>query len=70
MAVARPLTGTATFLSDDDPPVIDEIEQFGQIRWHEPGYNECPEDPASAVEPNLPLSGEIRWGSIRSAYRD
>lgn len=33
--------GIAAYLSDDTPPAIDRVENFGEIRWGEPGWNEC-----------------------------
>ena len=41
----HPTYGHAGFYDDSVPPVFDEVERFGRVRWYEPGYNECPEDP-------------------------
>lgn len=41
--------GYAAFYDDNDPPVLDRVERFGQVRWFEPGYNECPETPPFAA---------------------
>jgi hypothetical protein len=38
----NPTLGYAGFLSDDDPPVLDETDRFGQMRWFAPGFNDCP----------------------------
>lgn len=39
----HPGLGRAEFVSDDEPPVYDECTRFGQLRWFEPGFNDCPE---------------------------
>jgi hypothetical protein len=38
----NPTGGYAGFVSDDYPGQLDEINAFGQARWFEPGYNQCP----------------------------
>lgn len=53
--------GAAFFVDDSNPPVEDEITKFGQVRWFEPGYNECPDQPVASTE--------TTWGKIRSRYR-
>jgi hypothetical protein len=39
----NPTGGYAGFVSDDNPGELDEITRFGQLRWFEPGFNECPQ---------------------------
>lgn len=41
----NPTGGYAGFVSDDTPGVLDECLYFGQVRWFEPGFNDCPEPP-------------------------
>jgi hypothetical protein len=41
----NPTGGYAGFVSDDNPGILDECFKFGQVRWFEPGFNECPEVP-------------------------
>lgn len=41
----NPTGGYAAFVDDSNPPVTDHTDQFGQVRWYEPGYNECPVPP-------------------------
>jgi hypothetical protein len=38
----NPVGGYAAFADDSYPPVIDECEYFGCVRWYEDSYNECP----------------------------
>jgi hypothetical protein len=39
----NPTGGYAGFVSDDNPGILDEIIRFGQVRWFEPGFNQCPQ---------------------------
>jgi hypothetical protein len=57
----NPMTGSATFLSDDDPGVVDDISRFGEVRWFEPGFNQCPEEPTAVEEATL--------GRVRATYK-
>jgi hypothetical protein len=41
----NPTGGYAGFVSNDSPPILDEIFWFGEVHWFEPGYNECPLPP-------------------------
>jgi hypothetical protein len=41
----HPRLGYAAFTDNSDPPVIDGCTRFGQVRWDEAGYNECPAPP-------------------------
>ena len=45
----HPSLGYAAFTDDGEPPVIDGCSRFGQARWGEPGYNECPAYPGDLV---------------------
>jgi hypothetical protein len=36
----NPIGQYAAFLDDSSPPVLDECEQFGCVRWYEEGYND------------------------------
>lgn len=60
-SAVNPDYGTAFFLDDSAPHVEDEIRKFGQVRWGEPGYNECPDPPVATVQ--------TTWGRIRTQYR-
>jgi hypothetical protein len=57
----HPAYGYAAFKGDESPPNMDLCDRFGQVRWYEPGYNECPEPPVAARTET--------WGRIRSTYR-
>ncbi|MBM3287187.1 MAG: hypothetical protein FJY88_07545 [Candidatus Eisenbacteria bacterium] len=35
--------GYAAFVDDSNPPVTDNVNRFGCVRWYEPGYVNCPE---------------------------
>jgi hypothetical protein len=35
----NPVGGYAAFLDDSSPPVVDECNSFGCVRWYEEGYN-------------------------------
>lgn len=39
----HPNFGFAAFQDNSMPPVLDRTSNFGEMRWFEPGYNECPE---------------------------
>jgi hypothetical protein len=54
-------THPTVVLSCDDPPVEDEIVDFGRIGIGQTGYNPCPDGPT-------PL-GESTWGRIKVLYR-
>lgn len=41
----NPTGGYAGFVSDDSPGILDEVFNFGRVRWFEPGFNDCPQDP-------------------------
>jgi len=41
----NPTGGYAAFISDDNPPVQDNITQFGVVRWGTLGQNDCPDVP-------------------------
>lgn len=44
----HPNLGYAAFHDDATPPVRDPCLRFGQVRWYEPGYNDCPDAQAWA----------------------
>jgi hypothetical protein len=58
---AHPNLGYAAFEDDQNPPELDFCDRFGQVRWYEPGYNECPEPPVATES--------VTWGRMRSTYR-
>lgn len=39
----NPTGGYAGIVDDSNPPQTDVIGMFGQVRWYEPGYNDCPD---------------------------
>lgn len=41
----HPALGYASFLSDDEPAIEDQVTRFGVVRWFAPGENSCPEPP-------------------------
>jgi len=57
----NPTRGYAAFQDDGDPSEWDFCDRFGQIRWYESGYNECPEPPVATES--------VTWGRVRSTYR-
>jgi hypothetical protein len=66
----HPGFGYAGFVSDDDPAIVDECTRFGQIRWFQPGNNECPEAQTSEIEGEDGSPGKhTSWGEIRTRYR-
>lgn len=45
----NPIGGFAAFIEALGPPITDEIEHFGQLRWGEEGYNDYPQPPTSGA---------------------
>ncbi len=45
-----PSTNQAKFFDDADPPNEDLCENFGVIRWFQPGHNDCPQIPPASVD--------------------
>jgi len=43
-----PRVGFASFTDNSNHPVEDRCDLFGQVRWGEPGWNECPQWPTGA----------------------
>ncbi|MFB3908821.1 MAG: hypothetical protein ACE15D_10500 [Candidatus Eisenbacteria bacterium] len=43
-----PRAGYASFIDDNTPPVEDPIERFGEVRWYQEGYNQCPDTAIAA----------------------
>jgi hypothetical protein len=65
----KPTAGNAVFVSDEIPGIEDEIHHFGQVRWFEPGFNQCPNDATSGLDGGDPPELEhVSWGRIRGRY--
>ena len=47
----HPEFGHAAYADNQFPPVLHEIEHFGQVRWYEPGFNECPTEGGEEPSP-------------------
>jgi hypothetical protein len=43
----NPTGGYAAFIDDSNPPVQDDIVQFGTVRWGTLGQNDCPDEPVA-----------------------